>query len=211
MIKRIIHKVIFNIKCLFSNKFNEYHYFKFDINKPLPKGAYRVMNNCCDILSKLDLKYRLTDGTVLGLYREGAFIAHDNDIDVDVFDVNEKEINKIKNEFKKNGYSIGRIATNFGLTQQVVFYNDENIIFDILFWYKNGKKYENFSEQGFLRAQDEKYFNDLSIFNYDNHDYFIPGHIEEWLVVRYGPDWKTPKTYKGDWKDDCFDLEKINE
>ncbi|MDN3608484.1 LicD family protein [Vibrio ostreicida] len=211
MIKKYVHSAMFFIKKIFSNQFIEYHFFDFDINKPLPENSYIVMDECCEILSNLKIKYRLTDGTVLGLYREGSFIAHDNDIDVDVFDIEVGDVSRIVNEFKQSGYKIGRIARHLNLTQQIVFYNKENVIFDILFWYQNDDLYENHSERGYVRKQELRYFQKLDVIKFKSKKYFIPGDIEDWLVARYGPDWKVPKTYKGDWKDDCFDLELIDE
>ena len=84
---------------LLKKDFVEYHCFPFDANKPMPEGGDKIMAKFCTLLEELDVKYRITDGTILGLYREGKFISHDNDIDVDVLGVDKwKEIDK---SFKK--------------------------------------------------------------------------------------------------------------
>ena len=49
----------------------------------------------------------------------------------------------------------------------------------------------------------------LGSFNFRGKQYPMPGAIEEWLEMRYGNDWRVPKTYKGDWKEECFDMKKI--
>jgi phosphorylcholine metabolism protein LicD len=167
------------------------------------------MNVGCRWLDKLMVPYRLTDGTILGIYREGEFIKHDNDIDVDVFDIDNQIIESIIKYFLKGGFKIGRKAYYKGAMQQVVFYNDREVIFDILFWYRNDKEYVNNSERGYIREQESRYFESLGEITFKGEVYKCPPDIERWLEMRYGEGWNVPKTYKGDWKDDCFDIKSI--
>ena len=48
--------------------------------------------------------------------------------------------------------------------------------------------------------------------DYDCYGYTfkLPSHLEEWLVKRFGEDWRIPKTYKGDWKQDCLDIKPLS-
>jgi len=208
-IKKILCVVRLIFQRTLNKEFCEYHLFGFDTQKALPENAHIEMNQGCNLLDKVGVSYRLTDGTILGLYREGEFIAHDNDIDVDVFDVEIKQVDSIIEAFLKEGFKVGRRAYFKGVMHQVIFYNKREVIFDILFWYRDGGEYINHSERGYVRKQNERYFNNLDEISFKGNAYKTPPHLEEWLEMRYGKDWRTPKTYKGDWKDDCFDLEKI--
>jgi hypothetical protein len=209
ILKKLKHNIFFRIACYLNRDFCEYHSFNFDTQKPLPDNAHEEMQLGCRLLDELMVPYRLTDGTILGIHREGEFIKHDNDIDVDVFDIKMNKIDLIITSFLSAGFTIGRRASFKGATHQVIFYNDREVIFDILFWYRKSNEYVNHSERGYIRKQDARYFDNLGKVFFHGQSYSCPPYLEEWLEMRYGKEWKTPKTYKGDWKDDCFDMEKI--
>ena len=97
LIRKIKHILKYYLSILRNDDFIEYQSFPFDTNQQMPDGAEKVMQRCCNIIKSLNINYRITDGTVLGLYRGGEFIAHDNDIDiliVDKFDYNTKKFVK---------------------------------------------------------------------------------------------------------------------
>jgi phosphorylcholine metabolism protein LicD len=212
LIRKIKHLLKYYLDILKNKKFIEFHSFPFDPNSKMPKGAEKVMKNSCKILSDLGVNFRIADGTILGLYRAGEFIAHDNDIDVEVFD--DKEVIDIQKSFKEAGMTLGRKAIYNGKIQQLVYYTSDYIIFDIIVWHLNDKdgKLYNYSERDYERIQDPKYFekDKLEFIEFRGAKYPIPTPIEEWLEMRYGNDWKIPKTYKGDWKDECFDMKRID-
>ena len=185
----------------------EFSYFPFDIHRPLPAGAKDVMDELCRLVESTGSYYRLTDGTFLGLYREGKFIGHDNDIDIDILGGAEYEA--LHQTMIDNGLILGRRVFKDGLIQQAAYYSSDLIIFDVLFWYEDAGEIFNYSEPGYVRRQPKKYFLNLDSFNFNGRLYPIPSEPEEWLEMRYGEDWNIPKTYKGDWKDDCFDIEKV--
>ena len=39
------------------------------------------------------------------------------------------------------------------------------------------------------------YVDELDSFHFNGHDYAIPNRAEEFLALRYGADWRTPKKY----------------
>ena len=198
LLKKNIKRVLFSARKLLGQEFVEFHHFPFNEMSPLPSGADKEMNMVCKFLEENKINYRITDGTILGLYRNNAFIPHDNDIDIDLLDViNSKYL--ISEMIKKHSYKVGRIVYYKGKVQQVAFYNKRNVTVDFIFWYTNDNYLYNYQERGYERKQETKYFNKLDVFNYKGNEYKIPGFIEDWLVFRYGSDWNVPKTYKGDW------------
>jgi len=205
---RLLKKVLFNILKQLGQEFVEFHYFPFNEMSALPDGADKEMNEVCDFLKNNNVNHRITDGTILGLYRNNAFIPHDNDIDIDLLD--EANYKFLMSEMvKKYSYKVGRIVFYKGKVQQVAFYNKRNVIVDFIFWYTKNNHLYNYQEKGYERKQEIKYFNKLDIFTYNGVEYKIPGFIEEWLVFRYGSDWNVPKTYKGDWKEECGGLKML--
>ena len=211
-IKKLKHLLKYYLALFKGDDFIEYHSFPFDTNQKMPDGAEKVMKECCNTLKSLNLNYRISDGSILGIYRGGEFIAHDNDIDVEIVD--DMAVPDIEKKFKEKGMTLGRKAIYKGKIHQLIYYTSEYIIFDIVIWHlnsENGKLY-NYSERDYERIQDAKYFQKgkLDFIEFNGDKYPMPTPIEEWLEMRYGSDWKTPKTYKGDWKEECFDMKRIN-
>ena len=207
--KKIIKIVLFFLCNFFKKKFVEYHYFPFDtLEVTLCEEAVLYMESVKTLLSNAGICYRFTDGTALGLYREHGFIKHDNDIDLDILNIVDEKI--IIKKMRALGFKIGRIVYFKNQIQQLVFYNNKKIIIDFVIWSQNGEEIFNYSERGYKRSQKVKYFKSLTSVVAFNHSYLIPGYIEEWLCFRYGIDWKVPKTYKGDWKEECGDISLLS-
>ena len=95
---------------LSKNKFKDFFDFPFDIKLKIPPEASDALIEGVSILEKLGVTFRLTDGTALGLYRNGKFISHDHDIDVDVLVGSPKDVTLITKMFRKHKYKIGRIV-----------------------------------------------------------------------------------------------------
>jgi len=211
-LKKIKHLLKYYLSILKNDSFVEYQSFPFDPMQKMPLGAEIIMKKYSNILKSLDINYRISDGTILGIYRAGEFIAHDNDIDIELLgDDKAMEIDKI---FKEEGMTLGRKAIYNGKIQQLVYYTPDYIIFDMVIWHLNSKdgKIYNYSERDYKRVQDAKFFqkDKLELVEFEGEKYPMPTPVEEWLEMRYGKDWKTPKTYKGDWKEECFDMKRID-
>lgn len=208
-LKKYIKKILFMLS--YYKDFRGYHHFHVP-KRVLKNSDYALMESGCKCLEEIDgLIYRITDGTILGLYRDGEFIKHDDDVDIDILYYNINQVKLIKGKLKKLGYIIGREAYYKGKIQQIAFYLENGFIFDIIFWHKIENEIYNYSEEGYERIQNYKYFDieKLDYINFHNKSYPIPTPTEEWLEFRYGDDWKIPKTYKGDWKEECFDMSRL--
>lgn len=204
-IKRLIKKLLFQID---RGEFREFNSFIGDNNNVLSNDAVRDLAKCCEVVENLKMKYRLSDGTILGIYRDGSLIPHDNDIDIDVLVSNDLNEKLIHDTFTSLGFRLGRKVYYQGRIQQLAYFNGKtHDIFDMIFWYPDRDQVVNYSERNFERTQDLKYFQESSEIVFQGRSYPVPAPLEEWLEMRYGKDWKTPKTYKGDWKEECFDMQ----
>lgn len=194
----------------FIRGYHDYFEFPFDVNKPMPKRGNIVMHECCEALEKSNIKYYITDGTALGLYRQNGFIPHDNDIDVDL-DGDSCDFELIERIFTDElKMTLGRKVIYKGKIQQLIFYTDDEIIFDMVYWRKDNisHKYKVYFPESPACVLDSKYFGDAYWYLFEGKKYPLHAPIEEWLVDRYGLDWEVPKTEKGDWREDCNDFEK---
>jgi len=206
-LKRILKYLIFYLDNSFFKEFNS---LPKNAGKKLSSKANLILSEGCNIIKSQNLKFRLTDGTILGIYRDGGFIKHDNDMDIDVLvnkNLDEKKIEKI---FNNRGFLTGRKVFYKNKIQQLAFFNIESMdIFDIIFWYVKEKLVYNYSEKNFERTQELKFFKNLPIIDFMNKKYPIPSLTKKWLKMRYGKDWNIPKKSKGDWKEECFDMKSI--
>jgi phosphorylcholine metabolism protein LicD len=206
-IKHCIKYIVFHIKRILNVDFILFISIPFDFHKPMPKEGEAELVKVCLLLSGLSIKYRITDGTALGLYRDGNFIPHDTDLDFDILDFN--EIKAFKKEIFRLGYKLGLVCIYKGKIQQLVFYNEQEIIIDFSFWVSMNNYIYVFQEKNYERKQHIKFFNNQTIISFHGNKYPIPGYIEEWLEIRYGNDWRIPKKYKVNWQEEINDMSKI--
>lgn len=205
-IKILMKKILFTFS--FRKEFREYMAVYFD-KRALNAADVSKMDECCKAIESIGLVYRLTDGTALGLYRNGEFITHDDDVDIDVLEPTKENIRDIKAKFKH--MKVAREVYYQGKIQQLAYYDDDCYVFDIVFWYRSGDRVLNYCERDFERVQEYKFFekNSLTKMEFSGREYPLAADVENWLVSRYGPDWKIPKTYKGDWKAECQDIKRL--
>lgn len=186
----------------------DYRNFPFDTSTPLPESASKTLLNVLLLLKNFNSNFRFTDGTALGLYREGKFIAGDNDIDIDLLNFT-RPLNLII-KFLTNGFSIGRFVYAKKHVQQISFFDKSNVVVDIIFWRENkSTQIVNYVEPDYIRTQDVKHFYNKTFLMFNGEVIPLPGDIENWLVSRYGDDWRTPKGSNVDWKSYCNDIAPI--
>ena len=194
-------KFILNLR-----SFREYQFCTFDLLKPLPSNALDKLNFLLDADVHFEsLQIRVSDGTLLGLVRDGCLIKHDNDIDFDVIwsKSAEKKISKLA---KLKKWTLIRKVVFHGRIQQLAYYDQDEVIFDFIFWVADERFCINFSEPGCYRVMPSAFLTNLKDKEINGVCYQIPEKIEEWLIYRYGSDWKVPQFEKGDWKLDCGDI-----
>ena len=168
-----------------------------------PSIARHILSEGCAILDRLGVRYWLSAGTALGAYRDqlsDEFLTRDTDLDVGV--LYQSHLHTIiKNYFEKNRFSVLRSYAIGQYPAQLAMIK-KDIIFDIYFFVEEGEKLVNYNEYG-------KMIKPIKLIN--NMDtvlgYPVPSPIENYLAIRYGKDWRTPKP-KCDWKDQCANLVK---
>jgi len=184
-----------------------FHDFYFDIMKPLPPSAELKLNLVLNELQNEIKHFRISDGTLLGLFRDERLIPHDNDFDFDV-EFNSGNIKKIYQLAYQQEWTLGRHVKYHGRTQQLTFYDKECVIFDFIFWHTDSMFAINFSEPTKFRIMPQKYLINLKSKYYKKIGTVvnIPADAESWAEYRYGPSWNIPENQKGDWTETCGDL-----
>lgn len=187
-------------------------FYTVDPSKPLSDTAPKVLENCCNALEKAGIKYFLSWGTALGLYRNKDFIKHDTDIDIDVID--KINYDDIKNALKSQGMKLARAVFFKKRVQQLIFVSEGGVLFDIMFWTKKrnilGRSVLlNFAEPCWLAKLPYCFSQGTYYIEYKNKKYPAYFPIEKYLATIYGNDWRVPKKSKGDWKNDCAIISKL--
>lgn len=149
------------------------------------KGLKKIINH----LNRLNLKYSISKGTLLGLYRDKQILPNDIDIDIDIFSI--KSIYKLINN---TDYQIYRTMVYKGLYTNIVFYDIENQLLIDLAVFKNKFNYTphgSFSiNKDLFDSITQRSFSGVEMCIYEPENY---------LKLWYGKDWRIPKTYTKNW------------
>lgn len=156
--------------------------------------AKENIQDISNVLENLKIKWWLEAGTCLGAVRENGFIDHDTDTDIGIIIDNSADVWYIARDLIKKGFSLihdfGTIENGYEFsfrrwgikTDFFLFYEDKNILWHSA--WKNGKQlFFEFNKKIFSNLKEVKFLGIKA---------FIPNPPEEYLVARYGKEWKIP-------------------
>ncbi len=146
--------------------------------------AFEVMVDACSVLDE----YWIADGTVLGAYRDDAFLPGDHDIDLGIMAYDNMKYD-LPVRFLKKGFILGRFTEIDDKMQQFVFTKFGNIV-DIWVWYEKGDMMECVTELG-LAKQPMSLFNPLGEYEWKGEKFKAPNDMEGYLEMRF-KNWETP-------------------
>ncbi|MCF7921675.1 MAG: LicD family protein [Candidatus Marinimicrobia bacterium] len=176
------------------------------------KNAHNLLRNSCEILEDLGIHYWLDFGTLLGLIRENKLIDWDKDMDLSVrFESEEKmdemiralgkiyPIKILPPSIRPGVWHIGKYRTVKAFHQKYGLIRTDPHL-DFFTQYRG--LYDGQSEAtyrsviaGINNEIPAAFVDELDCFQFQGHEYAIPNHVEDFLALRYGTDWRTPKPY----------------
>lgn len=164
------------------------------------KDVYGVLD---DGYTQLDEHKWIDSGTLIGLYRDGKYIDHDTDIDVNITRYKDN-----KERVKLEGFDLALETTWQDYPMQSAFIKND-IIFDVYYFYTGIEKEVavNYNMEGIIHLP-MKYVDQLQDFAFKNKVYRIPNHIQDYMVWRFGHDWQTPKKNKIPWQEEATHLQR---
>lgn len=163
--------------------------------------AVEILQEGRMLLNSLGVKWWLSSGTMLGIYREGKLIDHDDpDLDVGIEEPADHE--EITRAFLEAGFE--PYATG---SHQLVF-KKRQVLFDIYFYKREAENQVCFIEGLGSIIKPYSLFKSLGTIEFMGDVYPTPKPINEYLVVRYG-DWWVPKKEKRPWTEETPALHKI--
>jgi hypothetical protein len=180
-----------------------------------PLNADLLFQNLKDVKEVFDkhhIKYCLSHGTALGIYRQNDPIPNDDDTDLAVFhetdlDTFKKDFEVVREELRAKGFFVPQCGDKnkpikaFGTDANMPYYDEVFI--------RNGEKVECwiFTKENDFYIYDKprcgndlkhsaKYYDTLDLIIWREVAFPIPGNIEEYLCMMYGSDWSIPQNKK---------------
>ena len=146
------------------------------------------------ILDSIKVKHWLTDGTLLGYYRDGKIFDHEKDADFGVFieDYNEKIVDAFIKKGWRLHYVFGKLSIGFELT-----FSKGNEHIDLFFFYKDNDKIWHAAWKVIKKRyinMIKYYYNKFELKEIDflGERFLIPADTENYLETKYGKDWRIP-------------------
>ena len=136
-------------------------------------------------LTKNNIKYWLDGGTLLGLYRDGKIMEHDNDVDLGVF--YNTDTTQVKKIILNLGYPIENEKEGRKLT-----FRCPKFSIDIWGFYGENEKQYWHRAWGVGFYFKKEILDNLVLLTIDNMSFYIPSNTETYLYEIYGEGWKVP-------------------
>lgn len=153
--------------------------------------AKDTLKEAADIMNATGAYWWLECGVLLGIYREGKLLDHDDpDIDFTVLEPTDHE--KIKRLFLDNDYKLFAEGPH----QLVMIKKD--VLVDISFYTRESEDLVMRIHGAGRAVQPYALFEPLGEVEFEGRTYPTTNNIEAYLEQRYG-DWKTPKKEKRPW------------
>lgn len=111
LIVLILYLIYNNVTRCDNDNINDSNKFKY-VKPEIIKQIYSMLKITDELLSKNNIEYWMSGGTMLGAVRHHGIIPWDDDGDIEVLDKYESDIESLSDEFKKNGLTL--MKTWFG-------------------------------------------------------------------------------------------------
>lgn len=164
--------------------------------------AETVLKETNRIMAELGVAYFLRHGTCLGAIRDGAFIPWDDDLDVGsvlgLHGLTEKKVNQTVEVFRDNGFTTTVVHNKLNISVSMqksgtqMDWTCYRIFGDVIYQWPVVKIPVALHE-------------DLKEIDFLGEKFFVPNPPEEYLLLKYGPEWMIPKQ-AGDFEQEVMDL-----
>lgn len=153
--------------------------------------AVEILREGADILDKLKVTWWLECGALLGIYREGKLLDHDDpDLDITILEPADHDV--IKQAFLDDGFEV------FAEGAHQLVMKKRDVLFDISFYQLDGDNLVMDIFGAGKAVQSYTLFNPLGEIPFAGRLYPTTNDVEAYLEQRYG-DWRTPKDEKRPW------------
>ncbi|GAB2690028.1 LicD family protein [Aliiglaciecola sp. 3_MG-2023] len=197
------------IKVLHATAMKRFHFGDSDLTKQV---CEEVLLALCDALTESGIKYYVDAGTLLGIYRDDAFIPWDDDFDIAVLrdDIEKIRSNqgtlltalervsnqpwKITEYYAEQAFGLVKAGDTRSFKLEPTDANCQLPLIDLFVKYVDQHVMDYvIASRGF--SMPSRHMLQLASFTFRDKSIFIPSDVEGYLSRHYG-DWQTPKS---DW------------
>jgi phosphorylcholine metabolism protein LicD len=149
-----------------------------------------------EVLRKIDVRHFVTDGTLLGFFREGQFLEHDEDIDFGVFaeDFDYSVLGSLIAGMNFKGFTLNSALGNFNKYFELSFRRNQ-IKVDVFFYRKiDDKRVFHAFQNGYRNGESDviNYFYPEELIGnckkatFYGFDIYVPYDVDGFLTFKYG-------------------------
>jgi hypothetical protein len=182
-----------------------------ELNSENELRAIDLLKKVTKEINKNKIEYWLEGGTLLGAIRDKKLIPWDHDLDIGIKFSNEKKIQKLISSLKKYFFvrplkfpsdpkiwNLGKYRILKVYTKKSYF-KRSSLCLDIFLYYKGdvkdkGEMYK-YVVWGNNACHELKYFDSLDEVIFYDTKFNIPAFTKQFLEVKYGSSWETPKKH----------------
>ena len=181
-----------------------------NITKKVDIEIIKLMIDVKNIIENLSIDYWIEGGTLLGAIREKKLIPWDHDIDMGMINYSNDAIKKMIHNLKKKFYVSVKTFNNMEgvwdlgeyrvikVYPKKYFFLKDELCLDIFIYYKGNVpnvknevyKYVVWGKNAFHKKE---FFDNLEKIEFYGESISVPSNYREFLKVKYGNDWETPK------------------
>ena len=154
--------------------------------------AEKLLIEISEVMDRFGVRFFLRQGTCLGAIRDNAFISWDDDLDLGVIlgdnGFAEESIEPLLGTFRECGYYV-----QSGPADSLIYSTllKDNMRADLLFHRVIDEQIYHWPGIWFP----VKLFKQLKEIAFIGQTFLVPNPPEEYLRIKYGPDWQTPKHF----------------
>ena len=146
------------------------------------------------ILKRARIPYVLDGGTLLGMYRDGWFFPHDQDIDLTLLDQHAK-LARVRKNATKQGFRVWRHQPVGSCGCHKLQLSRHGIMVDIVSKHREGDDavWALITDAQRMKRMPARYYTELGSLVVRDVAFSVPADVEGYLAARFGSDWRTPK------------------
>lgn len=152
--------------------------------------AKNLLLEAKEIMDRLGVQFFLRQGTCLGAVRDNSFIPWDDDLDLGIVvghnGFTEQSIDEVLEAFRERGYYVQAQCSDSLVISTLL---KSGIRIDLLFLWVIDEQIYHWPGVWFPVSL----FEELKEINFLEEQFLVPNPPEEYLRIKYGPDWQTPK------------------
>jgi tetratricopeptide (TPR) repeat protein len=171
-----------------------------EFNKILPNmvvehGAIAILD-LKRFLDENDIPFFLSDGTLLGIHRDGELLSHDHDIDIGLsWDIPRQELVNLISQSENFAISEDQLLSGKFDWNIPVSHKTNGVSIDFFFFKPEGE----FLDCGLDHLPNPMVWRfsafKTKLIQYRGNDYAVPENPEQYLIEAYGPNWRIPDPF----------------